>query len=762
MTRFSWPAHSVGMNTKTSLFWFCSALLAGPACDSQGALFVINDAAVGAEPSGPLDGASGEAASAATEGVFDKPGPLKSLSAGRYHSCAVAQNGSLWCWGADVNWQQALDGKVAIPKQIGTSTSWATVSAAGTGSYEYGLDPDSTANGVHACAIRQDGTLWCWGGNGSGQLGDGTTIDKISPTRVPVDGRWKSVDSSGFHTCAVREEGTLWCWGRNWSFELGDGTNLDRRSPIQVGTSADWVEVSTGGYGEGTSGFTCAVNESGALWCWGDNRKSQLGSGRGYAQKSPVQVNPSTIWRSVEVGGAHGCAIAQDGSTWCWGGFAGSRPTLLQQSAVVKNESWSVLSSGLSTSCGVRQDGTLWCRDGTLARQVEHDTDWAAVTVGTVHQCGLRKDGSAWCWGSNYYGQLGNGSSPQKVVPSLVMDSNGWSSVTAGYSHACAIQSGSLWCWGELIGVSGSSSPAAPVQIGTGWHSVSRGISACGIRQDQSLWCWGSISAGDVGDRGTLVPVGGDRKWTLVTSSGSHNCALSTDGSVWCWGANSRGQLGDGSSLTKSTPTRIATFTDWVDVTAGPEHTCAVAKDRSLWCWGRIAESEWTLPSRVGDENDWIKARAGGGRVCALKENQSLWCWGASHVVRLGNSNSLLVSSDRPVQVGQDSQWIDVSLGSGHICASRADHTLWCWGDNDYGQLGNGTRTGSPDPKQVGSETWRSVTLGYAFTCAIRATQTTADDINVDGTLWCWGANHQGQSGDGSGSSPAPVRVKLW
>jgi hypothetical protein len=249
-----------------------------------------------------------------------------------------------------------------------------------------------------------------------------------------------------------------------------------------------------------------------------------------------------------------------------------------------------------------------------------------------------------------------------------------------------------------------------------------------------------------------------------VSAGGLHTCAVKTDHTLWCWGSNFYGQLGDGSTTNRTAPVQVSGHaTDWAAVAAGASHTCAVRTDHTLWCWGLNGNGEFgngtttdsPVPVQVGGHTaDWAAVAAGTGNTCAVKTDHTLWCWGSDFYGQLGDGST--TNRTAPVQVsGHATDWAAVAAGAAgasHICAVRANGTLWCWGDNTYDQLGDGTTTGSPVPVQVSGHAtdWAAVTAGGIHTCAVK----------TDHTLWCWGDNTYGQVGDGSTTTrTVPVQV---
>ncbi len=301
----------------------------------------------------------------------------------------------------------------------------------------------------------------------------------------------------------------------------------------------------------------------------------------------------------------------------------------------------------------------------------------------------------------------------------------------------------------------------------TDWVQLSAAYaSACGLRADRSLWCWGWNSGGQLGlgdttDRTVPERVGADT-WDQVSLSGSTGCGV-TRGELWCWGSNADGQLGMGDTTQRLTPTRLGSQNDWRQVSTGSMHTCAIKADDSLWCWGDSQygktglgnQLDRNVPVRVGSSS-WRTVNAMSHSTCGIRTDNTLWCWGWNIYgqlgVGIGEGNQLL-----PRQVGTDGDWSTVALGPENGCGVRTDGTLWCWGRNAFGMVGVGDTTTRDTPVQVGTETtWvRADPAGTAHTCGVRS----------DGSLWCWGLNHDGQLNTGDYvNSTVPVRTgkHIW
>jgi hypothetical protein len=233
----------------------------------------------------------------------------------------------------------------------------------------------------HSLAIKKDGSLWAWGRNDYGQLGDGTNTDRPAPVRIGSATDWLSVSTGADHTLALKKDGSLWAWGRNNGGQLGDGTNTDRSSPIRIGSATDWLVVSAG------DSFSLALEKDGSLWAWGWNNFGQLGDGTRANRSNLTRIGSANDWLTVRAGGGQSLAIKKDGSLWAWG----------------RND-YGQLGDGTNT-------------DRPSPARVGSATDWLAVSAGGYHSLVLEKDGSLWAWGGNTGGQLGDGTNTDRFSP---------------------------------------------------------------------------------------------------------------------------------------------------------------------------------------------------------------------------------------------------------------------------------------------------------------------------------------------------------
>lgn len=348
----------------------------------------------------------------------------RSVSAGLVNSCAVTTHRTLYCWGENAHGQ--------LGEGLGNTGAPVLIEAGVT------LDV-VTLGGGQLCGLMADGTAYCWGNGSFGERGDGAT-GGFDPQPDPVTGghQFTQISAGGNHTCGITAEGSGFCWGRNASGEVGDGTTADRLTPVPVAGDLRFVQISAGG--APVVVHTCGVTNDGAAYCWGPNGAGQLGDGTTTDRLTPVRVQS----------------------------------------------------------------------DLTLVR----------IAAGEQYTCALTDAGDAYCWGTNAAGELGDGTDQDSPTP-------------------VAVVGGLTFEW-----------------IGVGQHH------ACGLTAAGAAYCWGGNDAGQLGDgtsrlRRTPVPVTGGHSFEQLAVDGGHVCGLATDGDIYCWGLNRSAELGDGTATNRSTPVAV-------------------------------------------------------------------------------------------------------------------------------------------------------------------------------------------------------------
>lgn len=360
----------------------------------------------------------------------------------------------------------------------------------------------------------------------------------------------------------------------------------------------------------------------------------------------------------------------------------------------------------------------------TLETQLQNAAGWPKPPV----------FGQLWVWGKNNSGQLGLGNITYRSSPVQVGALTDWANVASGGNASVAVKAnGTLWSWGAntsgQLGQNNSTDRSSPVQIGalTSWKQVTYGgYFAFATSTSNALWGWGSVGGYAFNNTITIsspVQVGALTNWSQVSSGRAFTLAIKTDGTLWSWGRNNYGQLGQNiaTGTTRSSPVQVGSLTNWSKIAAGSYHALAIKTDGTLWSWGNNGNGQLGLgdgyganrssPVQVGSLTNWATIAGGGVHSLAVKTDGTLWTWGQNVSGRLGQNNTTYRSS--PVQVGALTNWSAVMGGAEFSVAVKTDGTLWSWGRNNNGQLGLNSVINQSSPVQVGSLTsWLKVARG--------------------------------------------------
>jgi alpha-tubulin suppressor-like RCC1 family protein len=727
------------------------------------------------------------------------------------HNLAIDTNNKLYSWG---------DNTLG---QVGVSSSplqWTTVNSYYT-----------------AQMIRNDGIVYAMGLNNGGQIGDSSIVSRSSPVQLSGGGSWTQLvsgyDGTNFgYTLGIKTDGTLYAWGLNSSGILGDSTlatTVTRSSPVQVGTSS-WLIVST------MNNSAIAIRSDYTMWAWGKNASGQLGDGTTVDKSSPIQIGTSS-WTQVSVGVSSAIAIRLDGALFTWGlntsGQLGDITVVTKSSPVQIGVSSYIQISGTSSSkYAIRNDYTLWSwgfnTNGELGLtdvaprsspvQVNVGFNYDSISSGADHVVAKRRDGTLWAWGLNTAGQVGDITIVSRSSPVQVGTSS-WISVSAGFKNTFGITVSAinglqnLYAWGYNVngefGLGDTAYRSSPVQIGSGqqlqsvssptqigtssWTSISASLNnSMAIRSDYKLFTWGDNSqlqsgyitpatvlstsnktnndaqsfirstdnaliiwgandAGQLGDgsitnKSNPVQLGvgfGNSRFAKIArakvASAGYTLGIKTDGTLWSWGSGVGGVLGSTATTNRSSPVQVGTLTTWSDVAAGPSHALAIKSDGSLWGWGLNTNGQAGVLS-------WSKVSSGSSHTLAIRSDGALYGWGSNTVGQVGDISIITRSS--PVQLGSSS-FIQVVAGINISAAIRSDSTLWAWGLNSSGALGLGDTANRSSPVQVGLSSWSQI-----------STRDYMAGITYDNRLFTWGSNAGYQLGDGT-TNPrsSPVQV---
>ncbi|MBT0663490.1 chitobiase/beta-hexosaminidase C-terminal domain-containing protein [Geobacter pelophilus] len=635
--------------------------------------------------------------------------------------------------------------------------------------------PDIAAGKYHTATLKSDGTVWTWGDNVNGQLGDGTYLDRSSPVPVSQLTGVVGIATGGFHTIAVKGNGTVWAWGNNGSGRLGNGSTTQRNTPVQV-TGLTGMIAAGGGYAH-----TVALKNDGTVWAWGRNLEGELGIGSfSEMNTSPVKVSGLTGVTAIASGDMHCLALKSDGTVWAWGANGYGQ---LGDGGVV-NSSLPVQVSGLSQvvaiaaggyhSLALMQDGTVkaWgynfngqLGDGTVSNRstpvaVSVLSGVLKVTAGYSHSLAIMADGTVQGWGWNTYGQLGDGSTQDRRLAVPVSGLSGARLLAGGYGHSVAMKhNGQVVAWGNngygRLGDGTFGQQTVPVRINglNGPLSLSVGhYHSSAIASDGSVWAWGRNSEGELGDGTTAMKsipakLSGLTAFTAVAAGGYHTVALKGDGTVFSWGYNINGQLGDGTLTDRISPVQVSGLSGVIAVATGCDHSVALKSDGTVWVWGdnyygQLGDGTTTdrnTPVPVSGLEGVVAIAAGSYHTVALKNDGTVWAWGYNNSGQLGDGTT--IDRHTPVQVSGISGVSAIAAGCYHTLAILSGGVLKTWGDNTYGQLGDGTQTGRLAPGDVSGLTNVVVINGGGYHSVA---------IKSDGTIWLWGENAEGQLGNGT------------
>lgn len=606
----------------------------------------------------------------------------------------------------------------------------------------------TAAGAYHSCAIGTDGQVRCWGYNGYGELGDGTTTSHVTPTLVTgLPQRAIAVTAGLFHSCALLVDGAVWCWGYNASGQLGVAAGAMTAVPVPVINLPTMTQVVAG------ANHSCALSPAGAVWCWGDNAAGQLGDGTVVSRAAP---RPTSLAGAVQVASGmwHTCAISALGRVACWGrNYAG-------------------------------QVGNGTVVDQPSPTLVAGVTDAKDLGAGVAHTCALTAAGTLRCWGDNAYGQLGNGTLTGATT-AITPPGDGVRTLAVGGYHTCAVTSaGRVRCAGANVsgelGDGGTTSSSTFVATAFrdvltahagAWHT-------CAATAGGALSCVGDNTWGQLGDGSLTRRLAPSLAGVTVTRAPSiasgpwHTCAVLASGYAHCFGSNTSSQLGlpsVASGVTVTVPTAsVAVGGDIAQVVALNHTTCLLRVSGVVECFGvgnggqlgdgTLTESRAT-PTRVLLTRPAVAIAAGLAHVCALLDHGRVSCWGANDSGQLGDGSGVTHAS--PVAVVTPSnaaltRMVDLSANSGDFtCARRGDGVPFCWGSNGAGQCGVPTTT---------APATRAVPVPGVFSATLSTGATHACATRGDGVTVCWGENDLGAYGSGSitlGFGPWPVTSLL-
>ncbi|WP_157468163.1 thrombospondin type 3 repeat-containing protein [Desulfatibacillum aliphaticivorans] len=651
---------------------------------------------------------------------------VAAIAGGDFHTLAVTRSGEVWAWGRNDYGQLGFTGdNTNTPVQVAGLTG---VSAVAAGEF-------------FSLALKNDGTVWAWGNNESAQLGTGAAGEAVAtPASITALSNIVAIAAGRRHAMALAEDGSVWAWGANGSGQLGFGDFETPKAPGRVSSLADVTAIAAGWF------HSLALTGDGVLWAWGNNGDGRLGTDATSDQSLPAQVSIISGIVSFAGGQRHSLALAADGSVWSWGGNAYGQlgvesltpeSTLTPVHTLYSGEDFHLFYDTDFDGFLDESDNCPWVSN---PGQEDADGDGTGdfcdgcpgdffkiqpglsgcgnpnpmVAAGGNFSLALKTDGSVWSWGDNGPGQLGLGLGENDDVftPTKVDALPSTASIAAGNSHALALApDGSVWSWGANssgqlgLGTGGTFSTENRPQKITAISNVAAiaggGSHSLALARDGSLWSWGynyygQLGLGDNVSKTTPRKVNALSNVVAMAAGYRHSLAVTRDGSLWSWGYNTYGQLGLGDNDDRNTPRKVNAISNVVAMAAGYRHSLALTRDGSVWSWGNNTRGQLGL----GDNDDRntpqpvaaisnIKAIAAGrNHSIAISEDGLAWAWGYNFDSQLGiGTSGSLADENTPQKVIVISNVVGLSAGSGHSIALTEDGALWAWGNNEAGQI---------------------------------------------------------------------------
>ncbi len=573
---------------------------------------------------------------------------------------------------------------------------------------------------------QSQNTVYSWGDNANGQLGMGYSSIPKSPVQVGVDSNWVKVCiiddkvfgiktdntlwyydtilkqigndktwlnlfSNNKSAFAIKFDGTLWSWGDNKSGQLGLGNIVNTAFPMQVGYDNDWVEIFISDIN------TFGLKTDGTLWSWGDNAQGQLGLGNKNSYFTPQKVN-NDIWNQIINNGYNVLALRNDQSLWAWG---------LNSNGVL----------GLGNSLSFQSP-----------QRVGDQYNWYKIYSNGSSAFGIKTDSSLWSWGLNQYGKLGLGNLISVNSPTRVGLDKNWSKIFISIDYIFGLKSdGSLWEWGKMT--------LYPVRNtkDSNWmdfyyiENFKYGgfrYSYFVIKNNGSLWSWGVNYDGNLGIGNSISSTNSPKqidiksKWKMVSCNSDFNIGLKSNGTLWVWGKFNYIRLGiNPFPINFDKPQKIINLKN-IKYISTSNHTLAIHNNGTLWSWGSndsgqlglSDEIERSLPKQLGFDSTWIAVSAGGTHSLGLKSNGTIWSWGGNYFSPLGLNITGDTIINHPIQVGKDTDWVQISSSYNGSFAIKRNGTLWGWGLTFLGSYGfkNNSQI------QIGTESsWKLVSASY-------------------------------------------------
>jgi alpha-tubulin suppressor-like RCC1 family protein len=750
-----------------------------------------------------------------------------------------AASGSLYSTGIPVSGFEtirAIGYSGTIPTQESTAMYWVLS----------GSSPAPVAAGLyHSLAIKADGSLWTWGYNGGGdydsggggQLGTGSYVDQWYPTEVSMPHPVIAVAGGWYHSLAVTNDGQVWAWGSNLDGQIGVTPSVSSTaSPTAVSTATNAIAVAAG------YNHSVALTSTGSVLTWGNNSYGELGNNTTTGTSSPIQVSGLSGVKAIAAGQYFTAALTGGSSVWVWGynGYdvCGPSTNHLIPSQITSVSGVTAIAAGDDHILALKSDGTVWAwgdnqggqlgggsvvpfSTGTAVEVLTTSgslTNVVAIAAGVQCSLAVRGDGTVWGWGNNQNWQLGSSSTGSNVAVQITGSCEAIG-VAASYHSLIVTGSGTiissgldengqlgLGYTGVLDTVDEENPPAiadftflpqpqAPAfSPDTGFYSSPQSVVVT-CTDSQAAIYYTMDGSNPSPNNGTIIPSGEAidiasptmlRACAIVggisspvksaayhfgyqmLGGGTHSILLDTNGTVYTCGSNLNGQLGlpwavDDEFLPNPVTGLSGSATA---IAAGENNSAAVVNSATdsgtVWVWGDNREEQCAVsatentcfaPVQVPGLNGAVAVACGREHTVALMSSGTVYCWGYNEDGELGNGSNFF-STDTPVAVSGLPNVKAIAAGWYFTLALTDSGSVYSWGSGDNGALGNGTFTSSNVPVQVN---------GLSNIVAISAAGYEAFALRNDGTVWAWGESDgdllAGGDNTGDGAYATPVLV---
>ncbi len=714
---------------------------------------------------------------------------VMAVAAGLSHSLALKSDGTIWAWGdnqyGQLGYSQLGDGTTQnywVPVKVDGLTNAVSITAGSTFSvaamrdgsvWQWGMmnglaattawnNPDPNINQIvsvsagadHVLALRSDGKVWSWGSNAFGQMGDGTTSG-TGPVAVMNLSGVEQIAGGYQFSVALKADGSVWVWGQNADGQLGNGaTGGYSAVPVQALGLASIITVGAGNQAHSVA----AIRTDGSVFQWGRYSTNLPQAVSGFSAGSFDQANfqpkveqalgalvESAPWQAI--GTANGSAILIVGGEYRvdGGSYTGNPGTINAGQAVTVRLTTSA-SYGQPTTATLTVGGTQ--RSFTATTQILDTTpnpfnfqtqanaatnSWISSDTVTVQ--GITGPAPISITGGEYRINAGAFTSATGAInPGDTVTVREMSGVANQIVRA-TLTIGNVQAVFDVISAPPAGFSTKPMSS-TGWSGQFL------LKDDGTVWQGGAQVLGLSG--------------VTALSAGKQVLALRSDGTVWAWGNNQYGQLGDASTTDKTTPVQVQGISGVMAVAAGLSHSLALKSDGTIWAWGDNQYGQLGY-SQLGDgttQNYWVPVKvdgltnavsitAGSTFSVAAMRDGSVWQWGMM--------NGLAATTAWNNPDPNINQIVSVSAGADHVLALRSDGKVWSWGSNAFGQMGDGTTSGTGPVAVMNLSGVEQIAGGYQFSVALKA----------DGSVWVWGQNADGQLGNGAtgGYSAVPVQA---